>query len=304
MRLARVSGQSVHSMTNGAATSSAKAASSPSPPPTKAMRMKKVPPAGSVECWSEATMFAPRACRKPAVAATMPGRSGQEMSRRAGRAAGYASPEGVWEHGPMALETLLGFAAAWGLLVLVPGPDTTLALSRALVRGRRAGLVAVAGSASALSVHLVAAGLGLSALLASSSAAFTAVKLAGAAYLVFLGLRLILADPVGDDAPPAAPARGTGYAQAVLTGVLNPKSALFFLTFLPQFVDPAAPVVPQLALLSAITLGLATAWATALVLLADRARGVLGRPRVRARIDRLTGTVFVVFGTRLAGAGH
>lgn len=202
--------------------------------------------------------------------------------------------------------TLAAFAAAWGLLVLLPGPDTALALSRALVRGRGAGLEAVAGSMTALAVHVTAAGLGLSALLASSATAFTVLKVAGAAYLVILGLRLILADH--DDAarevtPPGFGLRN-GYAQAVLTGLLNPKSALFFLTFLPQFVDRSSPVTPQLLALGTVTLVLAAAWATAIVLVADRLRATLERPKLRARIERLTGTVFVVFGTRLIGASR
>ena len=204
--------------------------------------------------------------------------------------------------------TLATFAATWGLLVLLPGPDTALALSRSLVRGRGAGLEAVAGSMTALTVHLTAAGLGLSALLASSATAFTVLKLAGAAYLVVLGLRLILADHDEDGAATELVAPGfglrNGFAQAVLTGLLNPKSALFFLTFLPQFLDRSSAIAPQLLLLGAVTLVIAAAWATGIVLVADRIRATLARPRLRARIERLTGTIFVVFGTRLVSASR
>lgn len=202
--------------------------------------------------------------------------------------------------------TLAAFAAAWGLLVLLPGPDTALAISRALVRGRGAGLEAVAGSMTALAVHVTAAGLGLSALLASSATAFTIVKLVGAAYLVILGLRLILADHDAANAELTAPSFGlrNGYAQAVLTGLLNPKSALFFLTFLPQFLDRSAPATPQLLALGTITLILAASWAVGVVLVADRIRATLERPHLQARIERLTGTIFVVFGTRLVSTSR
>jgi threonine/homoserine/homoserine lactone efflux protein len=207
-------------------------------------------------------------------------------------------------------DTLLAFAAAWALLVVLPGPDTALVVARTIARDRRAGLVAAAGSLAALTAHVTFAALGVSAVIASSAEAFTVLKLAGAAYLVVLGLRLVLADPAGGpgDVAPRAEPRGasvaTGFRQACLTGLLNPKSALFFLTFLPQFVDRGSAAAPQFAVLGLIVVALAGAWHLTLVALAGRLRGVASRPAVRARFERLTGTVFVVLGTRLAGASR
>jgi len=208
----------------------------------------------------------------------------------------------------MELGTVLAFAGAWGALVVLPGPDTALVAGLGVTRGRRPAVGAALGSLTALGLHITAAGLGVSALLAQSAAAFTVLKLVGAAYLVFLGLRLILHDPPAPGTAPAAPPRRrlalpeSSFARGVLTGALNPKSALFFLTFLPQFLDPDAALAPQILVLGVVTVVLAAVWHGVLIAAAARLRQAASAPRVQAIVERLTGTVFVVLGSRLATA--
>jgi threonine/homoserine/homoserine lactone efflux protein len=223
---------------------------------------------------------------------------------------------------------LLAYAGAWALLAMLPGPDTALTLKHAMVDGRASAVRTAAGSCTALAVHVTMVALGLSALLARSEAAFTVVKLAGAAYLAYLGVRMILAAPRRPDeaSPVASPSdsaaplpvrtpdsgpasarrrpRRSPYAQGILTGLLNPKSALFFITFLPQFVNPSAPPVPTFAALVGITVLVAAAWFAVIVLIAGRARAMIARPRLQAIFQRATGSVFVVIAGRLATATH
>lgn len=207
----------------------------------------------------------------------------------------------------MEAAVLLAYAGAWGALAVLPGPDTALTLKHAIVGGRAPALRTTLGSCTALLFHVLAAGLGLSAILAQSAEAFTAVKLLGAGYLAYLGLRLILANHDAEAAPAvAAPSRRSTspYVQGILTGLLNPKSALFFLTFLPQFLDPDRSIAGQLAILAPLTVVIAAAWLLVVIALAGRARSFAERPRVQEVFQRLTGTAFVVIATRLAGASH
>lgn len=201
-------------------------------------------------------------------------------------------------------ETLLTFAAAWAALVVLPGPDTALVVARSIGTSRAAGLLAAAGSLTALTAHVALAAVGLSAVIASSAEAFAVLKLAGAAYLIVLGLRLVLADGPSEIAPVRGARSGPAFRQAVLTGLLNPKSALFFLTFLPQFIDRAAPATPQFAVLGIVVVVVAGAWHLVLIAVAGRLRALAGSPIWRTRFERLTGTVFVVLGSRLATASR
>lgn len=204
----------------------------------------------------------------------------------------------------MRTDLLLAFAASWAALVVLPGPDTALVVARTIGTGRRAGFLAAAGSLTALAAHVVFAAVGVSAIIAQSAEAFTVLKLVGAAYLVVLGLRLVLSDAPdaqsGEEAAPPPKRAVVAFRQAVLTGVLNPKSALFFLTFLPQFVDPDQAAAPQFLALGAITLLLAGLWHLTLIAVSGRLRRVVERPRARAVFERLTGTAFVVLGSKLA----
>jgi threonine/homoserine/homoserine lactone efflux protein len=136
--------------------------------------------------------------------------------------------------------TIAVFLLAGLVLVVVPGPNILYIVARGVHQGRAAGLISALGVEVGTLVHVAAAALGLSALLASSATAFAAVKYAGAAYLLWLGLRTLLAKDASHRtlAPPPASMRAV-FWQGVTVNVLNPKTALFFLAFLPQFVDPA-----------------------------------------------------------------
>jgi threonine/homoserine/homoserine lactone efflux protein len=135
--------------------------------------------------------------------------------------------------------TIAVFLAAGLVLVVVPGPNIFYIVARGVHQGRRAGLVSALGVETGTLVHVAAAALGLSALLASSAAAFTLVKYAGAAYLLWLGLRTLLARDGAHQATTPTPASLRAvFWQGVTVNVLNPKTTLFFLAFLPQFVDP------------------------------------------------------------------
>ena len=198
--------------------------------------------------------------------------------------------------------TLLGFLAVLALTYAVPGPDFAIIL-RYAIRGRRYGWLAAAGVLSGICVHMTAAALGLSALLARSAPAFMVVKLLGAGYLMFLGIQALWSarkghrpDTVAAE-PPANVRRA--YAQGLLTNVSNPKAVLFFVSLLPQFIDRSAPTVPQVLLFGLLTFGFGVVWWLALVHLADKVRGVLARPRVRRILDRVTGVAFIGLGLRL-----
>lgn len=146
--------------------------------------------------------------------------------------------------------TLALFLAAALLLLIVPGPSVLYIVARSIEQGRRAGLVSAVGVGAGALVHVAAATVGLSALLVSSALAFAVVKYAGAAYLVFLGLRTLLArDEARAKVGPAPRRLRRVFSQAVVVEVLNPKVALFFFAFLPQFIDPARGTVAGQTLL-------------------------------------------------------
>ena len=195
------------------------------------------------------------------------------------------------------------FIATGILLNLTPGQDTMFIIGRSITDGRRAGITAALGISTGALVHTLMAAIGLSAILATSTVAFTVVKLAGAAYLVYLGVKLLMAKEPGA-VMDAAPARSSAYLQGVLTNILNPKVALFFLAFLPQFIDAGAPSKPLAFLfLGATFVATGTAWCLVLALAAAKLRGFfLRNPTVRTAVDRITGAVFIGMGIRLAWA--
>jgi threonine/homoserine/homoserine lactone efflux protein len=206
------------------------------------------------------------------------------------------------------LATLALFAAATLALLLVPGPAVAYIVTRSVAQGRSAGLVSVLGIHAGSVVHVAAAALGVSAVLAASATAFTIVKYLGAAYLVWLGLRKLLtrADN-GEPAGPPAASRRRMFWEGFVVNVLNPKTAIFFLAFLPQFTDPAAgPVAPQIVLLGVIWIGLGIASDCAFALLASALAGRLHRSaRARRRLDVTSGLVYLGLGaaTALTGEG-
>jgi threonine/homoserine/homoserine lactone efflux protein len=197
------------------------------------------------------------------------------------------------------------FVGTGVLLNLIPGQDTLFILGRAISGGRRAGVSAALGISVGSLCHTLAAALGFSALIATSAAAFMAVKLAGAAYLIVLGIRMLRAPAVAD-AGNSIPARTLSgwscFRQGVLTNVLNPKVALFFLALLPQFIDPhGSNKAAAFLALGASFVATGTIWCLILALAAARLRQFFARnPTVRTRLDRLTGALFVTLGVRLA----
>ncbi len=195
------------------------------------------------------------------------------------------------------------FCLASAALAVVPGPAVTYIVMHSVDKGRRAGLASAAGVASGGLVHVAAATVGLSALIASSATAFTVVKLVGAVYLIVVGIRRILGrdDSEQVQAPPAPMSRI--YRQGVIVNVFNPKTALFFLAFLPQFVDRGASIPPQVAVLGLTFAAIAFASDCLYALLADLLAGRLRRSGRGARARRyLSGGIFVVLGVTAAAA--
>lgn len=197
--------------------------------------------------------------------------------------------------------TLGLFLLASVALAVVPGPAVAYIVTQSIDQGRRAGLVSALGVASGGLVHVAAATVGLSALIASSSAAFTIVKLVGAVYLIGVGVRRIVAG--GEPEERVRTSRAHVYRQGVVVNVLNPKTALFFLAFLPQFVDRHHTVWPQVALLGVLFVTVAVLSDTTYALVADAVAGKLRRTGTGAKVRRwATGGVFVALGITAAAA--
>jgi threonine/homoserine/homoserine lactone efflux protein len=206
-----------------------------------------------------------------------------------------------------ALQTLLLFQVAALALNLTPGPDMLYVAARSSSEGRAAGYASALGIAVGCLVHVAALALGLSALLAAVPAAYDAVRFCGAAYLIVLGVRAILRPAaLGGEAGLAPASVGTVFRQGVLTNVLNPKVALFFVAFVPQFLDPAAgPAWLQIVVLGLLFNLSGTLVNLGVALAASRATGWLRRnPGTAAAARRVSGAVFVGLGVRLALASR
>jgi threonine/homoserine/homoserine lactone efflux protein len=204
--------------------------------------------------------------------------------------------------------TFLLFAAAGLAFLAIPGPSVFYIVTRSLVQGRRAGVTSMLGVQAGGLVHVVAAAFGVSALIASSAEAFTVVKYAGAAYLVLLGVRKLLAR--ADEEADFEPAGGSSpkhlFWHGVIVNVLNPKTALFFLAFLPQFVDPSAgPVAPQMLVLGTLLVGLGVlSDGTYALVAAGAGRRLRSAAATRRLLERVSGGVFVGLGVVAAVAGE
>lgn len=196
------------------------------------------------------------------------------------------------------------FLSAALLLNLSPGPDMAYVLGQTARHGRRGGFAAMFGVWSGAGLHVIMAALGLSAILATSALAFSLVKWLGAAYLVWLGLKSLLARGTEDAATaPVVPASGTRiYRQGIMISLLNPKVAIFFLAFLPQFVvDGAGPVSLQLALHGLAIILVAAVVEPPLVIAGARlAKALRGSRRLGLWCERGLGALFVGLGARLA----
>lgn len=198
--------------------------------------------------------------------------------------------------------TLLAFAGVSALLAVTPGPDMAVVTRNALAHGRRGVILTTAGIGAALTIHVLASAVGLSALLRASAAMFMALRLVGGAYLAYLGARALWASrhrppPLAVPRPAAA---GSILRQGFLSALLNPKLAVFFVTFLPQWVQPGRPVLPRLLLLGAIFAAVGIAWLSLYGTLVTRLQDAITRPRVRQWMERGTGVVLLGFGARLA----
>ena len=196
------------------------------------------------------------------------------------------------------------FLAAGILVNLTPGPDTAYILGRSIAQGREAGIASALGISIGSIFHTCAAALGLSAILATSAFAFSAIKLLGGAYLVFLGIKMLL-DRRKQLSLPANFRRRTtiaAFRQGVLTNILNPKVALFFLAFLPQFIDPAS----NAKIMAFVTLGLTfvttgTIWCLILAWFASAfSKRLRTNETISQWLNRTAGALFVFLGIRLA----
>ena len=210
--------------------------------------------------------------------------------------------------------SMLSFTAIALLLTITPGADTMLVMRSVVARGQRAGLLTTIGICCGLFVHASLSAVGLSVILVRSAAAFELVKLVGAAYLIFLGVQSLWRvmyhqSRVADDAPLG---RGHGTArtkrrpflEGLLTNVLNPKVAVFYLAFLPQFIRPGDPVLLKSVFLASIHFLLGLLWLSLVTLVLGRLRAVLTRPHIQQRLEAITGVILIAFGVRLALERH
>jgi len=187
------------------------------------------------------------------------------------------------------------------LLTISPGADMALVAKITLERGRRAALLATVGICSGLFVHATASALGLSVILATSAEAFTIVKLIGAAYLAYLGVQTLRSSFRHDVTGPRSPRRGANpFLQGVFSNVLNPKVAVFYLTFLPQFMSPGDNVLVRSLAFAVAHAVMGIAWLSAYAYVLTRLSAVLGGAGVRRWLERVTGGVLIALGARLA----
>ncbi|MCO8243913.1 MULTISPECIES: LysE family translocator [unclassified Haladaptatus] len=202
----------------------------------------------------------------------------------------------------VAVQTILAFIPAALVLIVAPGPDSLYTLTRSVSDGRTTGVTAALGSSTGSIVHTTAAVLGLSAILRTSAVAFTAVKLVGAVYLVYLGVQTFRGEEEFEITP-----EGTGYTpgesfrNALFINVSNPKVALFFLAFLPQFVRTGSSAAPQIFLFGVLFATLGFCYQALLAVFSARARRVVTERDLLRRILRTaSGSVLVGFGAKLA----
>jgi RhtB (resistance to homoserine/threonine) family protein len=206
----------------------------------------------------------------------------------------------------MGIHDLWLFMLAGVLLNITPGPDMALIVARSTQCGTRAGVAAALGVGVGTFLHITAAAVGISALILASALAFTIVKWVGALYLIYLGIQLLrssFAKPDPSDSPPvvSSSAVRSVFVQGVITNALNPKVAMFFLAFLPQFVDPHAPSkAAALIILGLIFDTVGTAWNVAVACLAGTLAASTAYGRVKAWLERVIGAFFIGLGIRLA----
>ncbi len=202
----------------------------------------------------------------------------------------------------MTLAAWFAFAAASTVLLLIPGPTVLLVVSYALTQGRKVAIATAAGVALGDFTAMTLSLAGLGALLAASATLFTALKWIGAAYLIYLGVRLWRAPPVPPDvmSEPAEGAARTIFGHAFIVTALNPKSIAFFVAFVPQFIAHDVPLLPQLVIMEATFVGLAAVNALAYALAADRLRRSIRQPGVLKWMNRAGASCLVGMGAATA----
>jgi threonine/homoserine/homoserine lactone efflux protein len=202
---------------------------------------------------------------------------------------------------------MLAFIGVAALLTIAPGADTALVTRNTLLGGRRSGFFTTIGICLGCLIHATASALGLSAILLTSARAFEIVKWTGAAYLIYLGAQGLLRrtgtglkeESAGEERS-ANPARN--FSQGLLTNVLNPKVAIFYLTFLPQFIAAGEPVLRKSLTLASIHITMGFVWLCAYASFLGAMGAVLQRENVKRRIETITGAVLLGLGVRLAFA--
>jgi threonine/homoserine/homoserine lactone efflux protein len=203
----------------------------------------------------------------------------------------------------------IAFTSVIGLGAMSPGPDFAVVVQQSVLAGRRIGVKTVLGVATGVFAWVLAASTGVAALLATSTAAFTAVKVGGVGYLLFLGLRGLRAAafpaPGRDGAATGSVVRHraitgwTAFRSGLLCNILNPKAAIFFIALIPQFL-PHQPGVGDVLLLAVVALLVTIVWFGTVVTISGGLRRLLARPAVRRAIEGVTGLALVLFGIRLA----
>lgn len=203
------------------------------------------------------------------------------------------------------IENYIGFIASAIILNLTPGADTIYILTRSISQGKSAGLVSVAGIMSGCVIHILSAAFGLSLILSSSTLIFSLIKWAGAGYLIYLGIKMFFSTHSSFDLElitESSPDLFKIYKQGILTNVLNPKVGLFFLSFLPQFINPNQTYGPIPFLILGMTfLMTGTLWCLFLTLTAALMTNTLRRhPVYGILLQKLSGLIFIGFGVKLA----
>ena len=207
---------------------------------------------------------------------------------------------------------LLAFLVVAGLLTITPGADMALVMRHALGSGRRQAFFASLGIGLGCLIWGTASALGVAVVLAQSALAFTVLKYVGGAYLIYLGAQVLWSavrresttKRAKDTKEESYPSEWACFAQGLLTNLLNPKVAVFYLTFLPQFVAPDRPVLPQSLFLATTHVLIGLVWLTLYARFLDRMAAVLLSSRVKRRIEAVTGAVLMALGIRLALAKH
>ncbi|MCO5972325.1 LysE family translocator [Actinoallomurus soli] len=203
------------------------------------------------------------------------------------------------------VQSLIVFVGAAFLVAMVPGPSTAVIVRESVRSGRRAGVAVMLGNEIGVLLWGLAAVFGLSALLLASRVAYDVMRVAGAVFLIWMGTRALWrarrdgAPVAGEESPAPAPARGRLFRLGLLTNAANPKAGVFAVSFLPQFVPHGAAVPPMLALLALVWALVDVAWYLGVIWLAGRAGRLLRGPRVRRRMEQVSGVVLVGLGVRL-----